>query len=274
MIILIPLIQFFHMKYSFMTLVVFLTTFIISPNIACTSQESDHVQYADTIKILSYNVRNCKGLDTITDYKRVGDIISRINADFVAIQELDSATERSHQVVVLNELATQTKMFATYRASINYQGGKYGIGILSKEKPINAEAIPLPGKEEKRSVLILEMAKYVICCTHFSLTEADRIASVDIVTKAVKKYSKPVFLAGDMNAKVGSTEMNNMVKDWLILNNPLQPTIPANNPRACIDFVLVKKSSEYQVKIIKSIVENEPLASDHLPVWVEVIINR
>lgn len=261
------------MKYSFITFIVCLATFIF-PHIACTSEGNDIGHYGDTIKILSYNVRNCKGLDTITDYKRVGDVISRIDADFVAIQELDSATERSSQVVVLNELAAHTKMYATYRASINYQGGKYGIGILTKEKPIHVEAIALPGKEEKRSVLMVEMSKYVICCTHFSLTAADRIASVDIVTKAVKKYSKPVFLAGDLNAKTGSTEMQNMVKDWLILNNPLQPTIPANNPKVCIDFVLMKKSSEYQVEIINSVVENEPLASDHLPVWVEVIIKR
>lgn len=261
------------MKYNFIALVVCLTTFIF-PNIACTSEGNENVLYGDTIKILSYNVRNCKGLDNITDYKRVSDIISRIDADFVAIQELDSATVRSNQVVVLNELAAQTQMHATYRASINHQGGKYGIGMLTKEKPLSTEAVPLLGKEEKRSVLILEMDKYVICCTHFSLTQADRIASVDIVTNAVKKYSKPVFLAGDLNTETGSTEMKNMVKDWLILNNPSQPTIPANSPKECIDFVLMKKSSAYQVKIMKSVVENEPVASDHLPVWVKVIVSR
>lgn len=261
------------MKRNLIALAVCLTAFIF-PNVACTSEGNEDIISGDTIKILSYNVRNCKGLDNITDYTRVAGIISRIDADFVAVQELDSATERSNQVVVLNELAAKTKMYATYRASISYQGGKYGIGMLTKEKPLSSEALPLPGKEEKRSVLIVEMDKYVICCTHFSLTQADRIASVDIITNAAKKYSKPVFLAGDLNSVTGSTEMKNLVKDWLILNNPAQPTIPANSPKSCIDFVLVKKDSKYKVEILKSVVENEPVASDHLPVWVNVVVSR
>jgi len=53
---------------------------------------------------LTYNVRNCKGLDNNTDYKRVADIISRVDADVVALQELDSATERSNKVVVWKNL--------------------------------------------------------------------------------------------------------------------------------------------------------------------------
>ncbi|MFA5326342.1 MAG: endonuclease/exonuclease/phosphatase family protein [Prolixibacteraceae bacterium] len=261
------------MRYNLIVLLICVTTFIF-PNVGCTSEGIDDPDYGDTLKILTYNVRNCKGLDNVTDYNRVGGIISRIDADFVALQELDSATERSNKIVVLNELAAQTAMFPTYRGSISYQGGKYGIGILTKVKPIKTEAVPLPGEEEKRSLLILEMEKYVICCTHFSLTRADRIASTDIIANAVKKYSKPVFLAGDLNTEIGSTEMKNLLKDWLIINNPSQPTIPANVPKKCIDFVLVKKNPNYKVKIVQSVVGNEPVASDHLPVWVKVVVNK
>ncbi len=221
-------------------------------------------------KILSYNVRNCKGLDNITDYKRISAIINRIDAEVVALQELDSVTERSNKVFVLKELAAQTNMFPTYRASISYQGGKYGIGILTKEKPVQTEEIPLPGKEEKRSLLIVELENYVICCTHWSLTSEDRISSVDLINKIAVKYSKPVFLAGDLNAEPGSTEMKNLQQDWLIMNDPEQPTIPANDPKKCIDYILAKKDAKYVFKTITSVVENEPVASDHLPVWAEI----
>lgn len=261
------------MKNNFVACI-FCITYIFLTNVACKSTGSENSDYGDTLKILSYNVRNCKGLDNITDYKRVGDIISRINADFVALQELDSATDRSNKVVVLDELAKYTGLYSTYRSSISYQGGKYGIGMLTKEKPIGTEAVPLPGSEEPRSLLIVEMDKYVICCSHFSLTQADRIASVAIIANAVKKYAKPVFLAGDLNAEISSAEMTNMVKDWQIINNPSQPTIPANAPRKCIDFVLMKKTTNYKVDVIKSVVENEPVASDHLPVWVTVRITK
>lgn len=248
--------------------------FFLAHSVSCSSKESFKTENADTLKIMSYNVRNCKGLDNVIDYKRTASIINRINADFIALQELDSATERSNKVVVLNELAAQTKLYPIFRGSIDYQGGKYGIGILSKEKPIRSEAIPLPGKEEKRSLLVVEMEKYVFCCTHLSLTQADRAASVELINNVVKKYSKPVFLAGDMNCEKASIEMSNFAKNWDILNNPAKPTIPADNPKKCIDFLLARKNVNNSVKVLTSVVENEPVASDHLPVWVKVVVSK
>lgn len=226
----------------------------------------------DTIKILSYNVRNCKGLDNVTDYDRVAKVISRINADVVAIQELDSATERSNRIVVLNELARKTNRFPTYNASISYQGGKYGIGFLSRERPIRSEALSLPGSEEKRSVLLIEMDKYVVCCTHFSLTQKDRAESVDIINQLVAKYAKPVFLAGDLNAVPDSPEMIKLAKVWQTLNDVSKPTIPADQPTKCIDFVMAQTNKAFRFEVVKSVVEAEPVASDHLPVWVEVMV--
>jgi endonuclease/exonuclease/phosphatase family metal-dependent hydrolase len=227
-------------------------------------------QSAGSFKILSYNVRNCRGLDEVTDYKRVARIISRIDADFVAIQELDSVTERSKRTDVLGELARETKMIPTYRASISYQGGKYGIGFLTREKPIKTEAIALPGSEEKRSLLLIEMKKIVICCSHFSLTQVDREKSVGLINELVSKYQKPVFLAGDLNATPDSPEMVRLAENWQILNDQAMPTIPADQPKKCIDFVAAWKSERYKFEVKDSKVENEPVASDHLPVWVKV----
>lgn len=220
------------------------------------------------LKILTYNIRNAKGMDNVTDYDRVVNVIKRINADCVALQELDSATERSHGVVVLNELAKQTGMYASYNKSIPYQGGGYGIGILTKEKPLRTEALPLPGSEERRSILVVEMENYVICCVHWSLTRADRLASVDQINSLVKKYArKPVFLAGDFNTVPSSEEMQQLKGNWDILTDITQTTFPSNNPLQCIDYILNLKNSRYPVYVIDTKAENEPIASDHLPVW-------
>ena len=129
-------------------------------NICCATVRSTGTASDQTITILSYNVRNCRGLDNSTDYQRVANVITRIGADIVALQELDSATSRSKGVSVLDELAKLTGMIPTYRASISFQGGKYGIGILTKEKPLNIESMGLPGKEEERSMLLVEMKNY------------------------------------------------------------------------------------------------------------------
>lgn len=82
------------------------------------------------LRLMSYNVRNCRGLDDSVSYERIARIITDANADAVAIQELDSMTTRYPQQDVLGNLATLTGMYPTYAPSIDYAGGKYGIGML------------------------------------------------------------------------------------------------------------------------------------------------
>jgi endonuclease/exonuclease/phosphatase family metal-dependent hydrolase len=228
----------------------------------------------NTFKIMSYNVRNCRGMDNTVNYKRVADIINRIAPDAVALQELDSATLRSNGAVVLDELASLTGMHKSYSASIEYQGGKYGVGILSREKPVNYAIIPLPGREEKRSLLVVELKNYIVCSTHFSLTRADRITSADIITDALKHFRKPVFLAGDLNAIPGSAEIKNLERNFSVLNDPGEPTIPSDKPAKCIDFILAANYTGHDFKVKRTFVEKEPVASDHLPVWVEVGVRK
>jgi endonuclease/exonuclease/phosphatase family metal-dependent hydrolase len=245
---------------------------LILSSVACSPLNKSVEKKQSTVKILTYNVRNCRGMDDITDYNRIANVITGVEPDVVALQELDSATLRSNGIVVLNELSSHTNMFKTYGASIAYQGGKYGIGILTKEKPVRWWVVALPGREEKRSILIVELSDYYICCTHFSLTEEDRISSVDIINEAVKELTKPVFLAGDLNAVSSSQVIKNVENRWLMLNNPALTTIPSNNPQRCIDFILAAKNGKYSFQTKQTMVENEPVASDHLPVWALVTI--
>jgi endonuclease/exonuclease/phosphatase family metal-dependent hydrolase len=66
--------------------------------------------------------------------------------------------------------------------------------------------------------------------------------------------------------------IKNIENKWFMLNNPENPTIPSNNPQKCIDFIFGANFTGHTFQTIQSIVENEPMASDHLPVWVEVMI--
>lgn len=257
------------MKKTALSIVTAISILIITCT-ACSSLNKTIDKKQNTVKILSYNVRNCRGTDDITDYQRIASVIIRVAPNIVALQELDSATLRSNGTVVLNELASLTNMYKTYGSSIAFQEGKYGIGILTKEKPIKWEVVALPGREERRSLLIVELNEFYVCCTHFSLTEEDRIASVDIINDALKDFSKPVFLAGDFNAVYGSQVIKNMENKWLMLNNPELPTIPSNNPQRCIDYIFAANNSGYTFQTKQTIVEQEPVASDHLPVWVLV----
>lgn len=237
------------------------------------SQENRNDKKKKEILILSYNVRNCRGLDNQVDYRRIAGIINRIDADVVALQELDSATQRSNGVVVINELASETKMHASFSASIAFQGGKYGVGILSKEKPLKLRSVPLPGREEKRSLLIAEYDEFIFCCTHFSLNDEDRLESAKIINELFSASVKPVFLAGDLNAVPESSPIRTIETKWTMLNNPLTPTIPADKPLKCIDYIFAHKAAS-AIVVKGTLVENEPLASDHLPVWVKIKIQE
>jgi len=222
------------------------------------------------VTLMAYNVRNCRGLDNVTDYQRVADIINRIDPLVVALQELDSATQRSNGVVVLDELARLTGMYPVYGASIPFQDGKYGVGILSKEKPLHWRSVPLPGREEKRSLLIVELNDVIVCCTHFSLTEEDRLESANIINGLFNNSGKPVFLAGDLNATPESEVIRLIEEKWTMLNDPDTPTFPADNPERCIDYIFILKGAYEESIPVRNHVENEPVASDHLPLWVKL----
>ena len=115
----------------------------------------------DNLKLMSYNIRNAKGMDGIYSFQRIANVINNEAPDVVAVQEIDSMTTRSNQTYVLGEIAERTQMHANYAPAISFQGGKYGIGILSKEKPLNIKTYPLPGREEERMLMVAEFEDYI-----------------------------------------------------------------------------------------------------------------
>lgn len=223
-----------------------------------------------TLRIMSYNIHNGVGMDGKRDYARIADAILRMSPDVVALQELDSVTRRSRGVDILRELAELTSMYRVYAPSIDYQGGKYGIGMLSKEKPLKYKFVPLPGREEKRVLLVAEFGKYVFCATHFSLTEADQLASIPLILKEIEGIQKPVFLAGDLNAHPDSPVMKALREKFRVLTNVKTQTFPADKPKECLDYILGYAGNDPGFASLSNGVMNEPVASDHRPVFAEI----
>lgn len=219
------------------------------------------------LRVMSYNIRNAKGLDEATNYRRIAEILQTSKADVIALQELDSVTYRSKQVDVLQKLSELTGMFAVYAPAIDYNGGKYGVGVLSKEKPLSFRYVPLPGREEQRVLLLVEFERYVFLCTHLSLTEEDRINTVSIINKEAATFKKPVLLAGDLNDHPNSAFMQSLQAQWTLLSG-IGYSFPADKPDRCIDYIFTRKNDPFKVK--SAIVMEEPVASDHRPVLVEL----
>ena len=225
-------------------------------------------QAQNTLKLMSYNIKN--GMDNVCNFQRIANVINNTSPDVVAIQEVDSMTNRSGQKYVLGEIAERTQMHGYFAPAIDYDGGKYGIGLLTKQVPLRLQTLPLPGREEARTLILAEFADYIYCCTHMSLTEEDRMKSLELVKAFTSSSTKPLFLAGDMNAEPESGFIKKLQKDFQILSNPKQHTFPAPDPKETIDYIATLKQNAKGFAVISAKVINEPMASDHRPILVEL----
>lgn len=218
------------------------------------------------VQIMSYNVRHCAGMDLVVDYDRTAEVILKQMPDVIALQELDSMTGRSGQKYQLEELAKRTSYFSVFGKAIDYDGGGYGVGVLTKEQPLSTKRIPLPG-EEPRVLLVVELKDYVIACTHLDLEESERWASVPLIINEAQRWEKPFILAGDWNDTPESQLLLELTR-FFTINSGNDYTFPADKPTECIDYVATFNNSPG--KTIESVVVDEPEASDHRPLMVKL----
>lgn len=227
------------------------------------------------LRIMTYNIRHGAGMDDVIDLDRQAGVIGDATPDVVGLQEVDSCVKRSHYVHQAAVLAKSLGMYSTFGPAIPLTGGKYGVAILSKEKPLSHHNIPLPGSE-KRTLLVCEFQEYVFACTHLDLEEENRLASLDIILAEAARWDKPFFICGDWNDTPTSALITKMKKSFSFLNNltnnSANYTFPARTPKNIIDYI-----ASYG-RVVKSVrkrqVINEPEASDHRPVLVEIRMER
>ncbi|SCD18919.1 hypothetical protein PSM36_0083 [Proteiniphilum saccharofermentans] len=253
--------------YNPMKKIVFLSIFSL---VLFHSGAQTFPQRENTHRLMSYNIHHGEGMDGKIDIERIGKLIIDINPEVVGLQEVDSVVVRSGNIDILQLLSEQTGMYATFGYSILHDGGKYGNGILTREKPLAVKKIALPGAKEARTALIVELDKYIVVNTHLSLTNEERLESVKIITDAVEIYDKPVFLMGDLNATPDSEPITFLQDKWQILSNPKQPTSPSVNPRSTIDYILGYTAKGETYAKYRAHVIDEQVASDHRPLFVDI----
>ncbi|MCC8146507.1 MAG: metallophosphoesterase [Bacteroidales bacterium] len=221
----------------------------------------------NSYRFMSYNIHHGEGMDKVLDLDRIANIIYKAECDVVALQELDSVAKRTGGVDMLRYLANQTLMYPVFAPAMPYDGGKYGVGILSKEKPLGSYQVALPGKEP-RTLLVVEFDSFYMGCTHWDLNEADRLASVDIVKREAARLDKPFFLAGDFNAYPQSSALEAFKKDFTLLNRE-KPD--GKESKGMIDYIAAYKTGEVApFSKLGDRVIKEPEASDHNPVVVNI----
>lgn len=242
--------------------------------LAARGQAGDAAGGGDTLRLMTYNVRNATGMDGRRDVGRTASVVAACRADIVAVQEVDSATARSGGRNVLGELAEATGMVATYARAIDYDGGAYGIGLLSRRPPLRVRRYALPGREERRTLLVADFGSYAVACTHLSLTEADRLASLPMLREAVAwAGDKPLFLAGDWNDTPGSPLLDSIGAEADVLTGD-GPSYPADAPAECLDYVAAMGRWADGWRVAAAATVADSTASDHRPKLVTLVRRR
>ncbi len=229
------------------------------------------------LKIMSFNVRHCEGMDGKIDVARTAARIRAENPDFACLQEIDRRTARVDGVDQPRELGRLTGLHATFAKAIPYRGGEYGLLMLSREKPLAVERIPLPGKEP-RVLLVCEFADVVVATSHLSVdSDTDRAASVPLIRSAFAKYGKPVFFTGDWNAMPDSDVLTSLGEFMTVKSETKCQTFhgrPLNGPDGrpldmstfCIDYIACDRAHAAAFTVTDAHVVEDRVTSDHAPI--------
>ncbi len=235
-------------------------------------------QASDSLKLMSYNLR----FGELASMKQISDFISSTGSDIVALQECDWDTHRDRAplqngVKFVNELAYNTGMFGIYGKTINYCGGYYGIGVLSKYPILSYERIllPDPNNDEQRAILKTEIELpsgqiITFVCAHLEVASAEvRMKQVKFINKVLKGVKTPLVLAGDFNAMIDSREIQELLKTWNNISNDASSYVNPDR-QGQIDFIFTKNSKG--IDVLNKKTYNESKLSDHFPIQTEIFI--
>lgn len=251
---------------------------LVALSLAVTNTRADEPA-KPRLRVLTYNIHHGEGTDQKLDLPRIAKIITDSKADLVALQEVDNKTRRTNNVDQTAEFAKLTGLQGVFGKAMNYGGGEYGEAILSRFPIVEHKTHALPftqGREPRAALEITVHPPNLPAITfvgthldHFK-DDTDRLAQTKELNRLLVTKDAPVtLLAGDLNARPDSAPMQTILQYWndTAANHP-QPTIPSDEPRAKIDWVLTLKSQGWRV--ISTQVLEEKVASDHRPVLVEL----
>ena len=240
------------------------------------------------LRLMSYNIRHCKGMDGKVDVQRVAEAIIREKPDFVGLNEVDCLVERSGNVDEAVELGRLAGFHATFAKAIPLQGGSYGNAVLSREKPLSVVRIPIPDKEP-RVLLMCEFRDFWFGTSHFPLKVDNRLNAVETIRGFVAEHAgnKPVFLTGDWNDTPKSRTLAAMKDFMTVLSNERCRTFHGVKSAApdsfkdgkqddeyCIDYIAVDSSHAAKAKVVDAHVTPDAVTSDHNPIAVVVELER
>ncbi len=248
-----------------------LRAFLLAATVFATSAPAAR---SGPLTVATYNIHHGVPMaGGAIDLPRIAKVLRAMNADVIALQEVDVKTGRAGGVDQAAELARLTGMHHAFGPAMPFSGGEYGNAVLCKTAILSVTNHPLPGvkgAEPRAAIEITFQPRADAPVVRFIATHLDNSSAAgrllqirhlnSIATNAPPGH---LLLAGDLNAEPGSAEIQTALETWDDAAPVRDPTFPADQPRERIDHILQRKPAPLTPR--DSRVVDEPGASDHRP---------
>ncbi|HZF24722.1 MAG TPA: endonuclease/exonuclease/phosphatase family protein [Steroidobacteraceae bacterium] len=224
-----------------------------------------------TLRIATYNIHRCVGLDGRCDPGRIATVIRELDCDAIGLQEVDNTPGPAPTSMQLDFLASASAMQAVAGLRILRHYGHYGNALLTRHpvRVVRRHDLSFSWREP-RGALDVEVevhgAAVRFIVTHLGLTPGERRHQMRKILEIVGDIAatSPVVLLGDIN-------------EWLPLGRPLRwlhaifgrRPAPRSFPAAWPLFALDRIWASPRANLLVVRAHRSPcsrVASDHLPV--------
>jgi len=239
------------------------------------------------MRIVTYNVRRCLGLDGVCSPERIAEVVASCGADVIALQELDVRRARSGRVdqaeAIARELGACDLFF---HPALRVIEEEYGDAVISMgpARLVKADALPArfsPFNAEPRGALWVAAevggVDVQVFNTHLGLSRRERRAQAaallgpDWLGHAA--CAGNIVLAGDLNSLPGGRvhrALSARLRDAHAAGaRSPGATFPSGMPALRIDHLFVDEGIEVlSANVVRT--DLARIASDHLPLVAEL----
>lgn len=233
------------------------------------------------LRVMTYNIHAGKDAQAADNLARVAATIASVDADIVLLQEVDRRTQRANRVDHFTELVRLTRMHGVFGKSLDYQGGEYGIAVLSRWPMDSVLALPLkvdPPQERSGASHEPRIALHVVVHapggavhvvnTHLDASGMGTYRRQELIAALAHMKQKvpadaPLLFGGDLNARPATDDITAMTfaltDAFATCGSGGGDTFPSHAPDRRIDYIFFRSARCRTAQVI------ETQASDHRP---------
>ena len=222
------------------------------------------------MKIASYNIHKCRGMDGRTRPDRILDVIRELDADLIALQEVDKRFGRKDGLLDPEAIWRKTGMRLLVQSDLPHGHGWHGNALLVRAEPKTYRRLRLrlPGFEP-RGAIVAELdfgeGEFRVIAAHLGLLRLSRLDQATALLKAHREMPPlPTILMGDFNEWRRRRRSALSILEPTFGGDATPRSFPSRRPIFALDRIL---GSLYGL-ITDLAVHKSPLArlaSDHLP---------